>query len=340
MIALRWRGIDDVALEEIEPPALTETYDVKVRVAWAAVCTSDIHIAKGNFGHEFPRTLGHEVAGTVVETGTDVRALSPGDLVALQPTIFCGECASCKNDDWHLCPNRKFIGLHSDGGFAEEIVAPEPNWVKLPPGMSLRDACLAEPLACVLHAVEVMRATARSRLVIAGAGPSAFLFVQVLKSMGIKPEHMLVSGRRDERLKIIREAGVRAVDVRREDFDGAVREHFAGVGPDIFVDLTGDGELLAASLDQLVRKGTLFIYDYMGASIPFDFGRLQLREIRILTSTGCPGTMAKAVDLIASSRIALEPMITHECEGREALKAFRHAMKKDQSHVKSVIRFA
>jgi threonine dehydrogenase-like Zn-dependent dehydrogenase len=232
------------------------------------------------------------------------------------------------------------VGLHSDGGFAEEVVAPEVNWLPLPEKVSLRHACLVEPLACVLHAVEVMEARADSRVAITGAGPSAFLFVEVLKATGVRPDRILVSGRRDRRLEIIRESGIRVVDVRSESLDAAIREHFGEAGPDLFVDQTGDPRVLAAALDQLARKGTLFIYDFMGSPILFDFGRLQLREIRILTSTGCPGTLEKAVDLIAHGRIAVEPLITHVHEGSDSLAAFNGAMEKDPAHVKSLIHFA
>jgi len=339
MMALRWRGANDVAVEDVPPPALKGADDVKVRVAWAAVCKSDIHIARGDFGPEFPRTLGHEVAGEVLEAGARVTGLKPGDRVVLQPTIFCGHCPPCWDGDWHLCPNRRFVGLHADGGFAEEVVAPEVNWLLVPPEVSLRHACLIEPLACVLHAVQGMGITPLSRVVITGAGPSAFLFVHVLLHAGVPREHLLVSGRRDRRLEIIRETGVRTVDVRCEDFGAAVRDQFSLRGPNLFIDQAGDPALLSSSLDLLARKGLLFIYDFMGSPIPFDFGRMQLREVRIGTSTGCPGTLGDAMTLVAQGAIHLGPLMTHEFDARDALRAFRLADSKDPTHVKSLIRY-
>ncbi len=338
MLALRWTGLEQIALEEIEPPVLGDAHGVRVRTSCAAVCTTDLHIIKGQFGHEFPRTLGHEVAGVVEETGSAVQSLRPGDGVTLQPTIFCGSCPACEAGNWHLCPNRQFVGLHADGGFAEQIIAPAKNWIALPAGVSARHACLVEPLACVLHAVEEMEATADSRAVITGAGPSAALFVGVLLAMGVPPKNLLVSGRRDCRLKIIGQMGVRVVDVRSEDFDAAIRDQFAREGPNLFVDQTGDVNLISDSLDQLARKGTLFIYDFMGDPRSCDFGRLQLREIRLLTSTGCPGTMDEAVDWIARGRVDLEPLITHEYSLPEAFVAFEKSQSKDPNHMKTIIR--
>ena len=338
MIGLRWTAVDHIALEEIALPTLLDNQSVKVRIECAAVCTSDLHIVKGEFGLEFPRTLGHEVAGVVEDVGADVKSLKPGDRVALQPTIFCGQCPACETDNWHLCPNRQFVGLHANGGFAESVVAPEVNWVLVPDKVLARHACLVEPLACVLHAVEEMDVSPKSRAIITGAGISAALFVQVLLKIGVSAENLLVSGRRNCRLAIIRKMGVRVVDVRTEDFDTAIREHFGRQAPNLFIDQTGDPKLLSESLDQLARKGTLFIYDFMGAPILFDFGRLQLREIRILTSTGCPGTMSKAVEWIAQGHVDLEPLITHEYALTDAVQAFRKSQSKDESHMKSLIK--
>jgi len=338
MIALRWRGVDEIALEEISPPTLLDGKSVRVRPECVAVCTSDLHIVKGEFGLEFPRTLGHEVAGVVEEVGADVVSLKPGDRVALQPTIFCGECAACEKNHWHLCPNRQFVGLHTNGGFSESVVAPEINWAAVPKGVLPRHACLVEPLACVLHAIEEIGATAKNRVVITGAGPSAALFVQVLLKLGVPAENLLVSGRRDCRLAIIAEMGVRVVDVRTEDFDTAIREYFGRDAPDLFIDQTGDPKLLTESLEQIARKGTLFIYDFMGGPISFDFGRLQLREIRILTSTGCPDTMDKAVEWIAQGYVDMEQLITHEYPLTEAVEAFQKSQSKDQGHMKTLIK--
>ena len=173
---------------------------------------------------------------------------------------------------------------------------------------------------------------------ITGAGPSAALFVGVLVDRGVKREDLLVSGRRDVRLAIIAAMGVRTVDVRAEDLGAAIKEQFGRQSPDLFIDQTGDVTVLAESLDQLARKGTLFIYDYMGSPIPFDFGRLQLREIRLLTSTGCPGTMEEAAERIGNGRVDVERLITHEYPLSEAAAAFEKSQSKDPSHMKTVIR--
>lgn len=340
MIALRWKAADAFAVEDVPEPKIRQPEDVKVRVGWAAVCASDLQIIKGAFGLPAPRTLGHEVAGVVEEVGPAVRALRPGDRVVVQPTIFCNTCPPCEAGHWHLCPNRRFVGIDVDGGFAEVLIVPEVNLIRAPASTELRELCLGEPLACVLHAVEEMRATAASRVVITGAGTSAYLFVQALVSIGAAPGNILVSGRRDRRLKIMKEAGARVVDVRTESFGEAVREHFGASGPDFFIDQVGDPALLWDSLDQLARKGTLFLYDYMGDPIAFDFGRMLRREIKILASTGCAGeTLPRAVELIASSQVDLRPLMTHTYKGESAADAVIAAQGKNQKHVKSFISY-
>ncbi len=340
MLALRWKEQNDVRLENIPESNISTPDEIKIKVSCAAVCATDFHIARGAFGDDFPRTLGHEISGEVIETGSAVSTFKPGDLVALQPTIWCGKCGACEDANYHLCSNRKFIGLNHDGGFAEYMVAPERNFIKIPKTITLKDACFIEPLACVLHGIERISPGKKDSFVITGAGPSAYLFVAVLLSKGITPDNILVSGRRDIRLSLIEKLGVETVDVRKHDFFVAVDKKFGRHGPTCMIDQTGDIEIMSRSIDLLARQGTLFVYDYMGEPILFDFGKMQLRETTILTSTGCTQkSFTEAIRLLEEKKININKLITHEFTKKEMLTAFKKGQKKDQTHMKSVFIF-
>ena len=162
-----------VRLADTPAPPISADNDVLVRVRAAAVCSTDAAIVSGTFGGATPRILGHEIAGEVLEVGPSVQTLSVGDRVALQPTIYCGSCASCLKDNWHLCPNREFVSIDVDGGFAERMVVPEVNLVSVPESVPLQHACLAEPLACVIHAISRIDSPIGDGVIITGAGISA-----------------------------------------------------------------------------------------------------------------------------------------------------------------------
>ena len=328
-----------VRLADMPTPSIGAATDVLVRVRAAAVCSTDAAIVSGAFGGTTPRILGHEIAGQVVETGPDARMLMPGDTVALQPTIYCGACPSCGKGNWHLCPNRSFVGLDADGGFAELMVVPEPNLIPIPRPVPFRHACLAEPLACVIHALSRIETPLAGGVIITGAGISAYLFTQVLMSKGLPPDRILVTGRRDARLAAIKQLGAHALDVRSGDLADAADEVFGEIAPDVLIDQTGDPDLLLGAMDIIARQGTLFIYDFTGHDIPFNFGRMQLREITLKTSTGCPGTMDAAIAMIANGQVDLDGAISHTYEPAQMAEAYAILNSKDPTHMKSVIEF-
>ncbi len=338
MRALVRNEASQVELRDMPTPSLKGSADVRVGVKSAGICMTDLAIVKGAFGGTTPRILGHEIAGEVLETGSAVRELKPGDRVALQPTIACGECPACQEGNWHLCPNRRFVGLDVDGGYADQMAVPGANLVKVPAEVPFRHACMVEPVACVLHAVQCFGGLPGG-VIITGAGSSAYLFAQVLISMGVLREKILVSGRRDARLAIMENLGVQTSDARREALRERSAKVFGKKGPDVLVDLTGDPDLLRGSLDIVARKGTLFIYDFLGAEIPFHFGMLQLREITLRTSTGCPETIAPALALMASGKVDVSPLITHVFPPARMKEAFLQLSEKAPDHIKSIIEF-
>ena len=330
---------NEVRLTEVPAPTVRAATDVLVRVRAAAVCSTDIAIASGAFGGTTPRILGHEIAGEVVEIGPDVTALTPGDRVALQPTVFCGDCASCGKGNWHLCPNRSFVGLDADGGFAELMVAPEVNLVRVPESVAFRHACLAEPLACVIHAISRIDTPLAGGVIITGAGISAVLFTQVLISKGLPADRILVTGRREARLEAVRRLGAHVLDVRQGTLADAAAAVFGQAAPEVLIDQTGDADLLLGAMDIVARQGMLFIYDFTGHDIPFNFGKMQLREITVKTSTGCPGTMDAAIAMIAAGQVDLAGAISHTYEPSQMKEAYDILNSKDPTHIKSVIEF-
>jgi 2-desacetyl-2-hydroxyethyl bacteriochlorophyllide A dehydrogenase len=330
---------NEVTLENMPEPSIAGDNDVLVRVRAAAVCSTDIAVVSGAFGGDIPRILGHEIAGEVVETGPAANTLQPGARVALQPTIYCGKCSPCGKNNWHLCPNRSFVGLDTEGGFAELMVVPEINLIPVPESVPFRHACLAEPLACVIHAVSRIDSPLDSGVIVTGAGISAYLFVQVLVSKGVPFDRILVTGRRDARLEAVKKLGANVLDVRKDVLADAARKIFGPAGPEVLIDQTGDPKLLLQAMDILARQGTLFIYDFTGQDIPFNFGKMQLREITLKTSTGCPETMEEAIALIASGKVDLADAISHSYGPSEMLEAYEILNSKDPTHMKSVIEF-
>ncbi|HEV2123732.1 MAG TPA: alcohol dehydrogenase catalytic domain-containing protein, partial [Chloroflexota bacterium] len=175
----------DLELREIAPPE-PGPGQVLVKVAATGICGSDLHIQDDEYKVVPPVVIGHETAGTVVRRGPGVEGHPVGERVTAKTTIStCGACALCESGRTNLCPERRWLGGHVDGGFAEYFVVPEANVLPLPESVSLEAAALTEPLACCVHGVlELAKPAPGSLAVVSGPGPIGLLCAQVARAAG------------------------------------------------------------------------------------------------------------------------------------------------------------
>ncbi len=146
---------DGIRVTSVEEP-ITGPGMIKVRVAYCGICGSDIPRVLQGRVHFFPIILGHEFSGTVAEIGDGVSSFSIGDRVVGVPLMPCFQCDNCKNGNYSLCSNYKFIGSSVNGAYADYVYVPEKNLLKLPDGINLRDAALIEPCTIARHAFNLV----------------------------------------------------------------------------------------------------------------------------------------------------------------------------------------
>lgn len=158
MCALEFSEIGVVRLVDVSEPEAKDG-EVIVEIDAAGVCGSDIHGIHGGFMRVPPLIMGHELTGTV-----------DGRRVAVNPLISCRECGLCRSGDDQLCRERRIIGIHVAGGFAERVAVPASSLVEVPADMSASAAALIEPLAVSLRGWRHGSATPDSRVAILGAG--------------------------------------------------------------------------------------------------------------------------------------------------------------------------
>ncbi len=166
---------------------------VSVAPRWGGICGSDLHyVQHGGVGASVlraPMVLGHEVSAVVVAPGDGVSGFRAGDPVAIHPALPCGHCPECRRDMRHLCRDMRFLGSaalvpHTDGGFRRVMVVSARQLRALPPGLDLRRAAIAEPLAVALHAVSRAGTVAGRTVLVQGAGPIGALVVSALRLHG------------------------------------------------------------------------------------------------------------------------------------------------------------
>ena len=173
MKTARYYGIEDIRCEEQPLPDCGEE-DVLIKVAYAGICGSDLHIyKKGMFIQNIPETMGHEFSGTVVKTGRKVHSLQAGDRVTANPMVTCGTCIACRTGRRGSCETLGFIGEVRPGCFAEYIALPQEDVIQAPPDIDLKLLALAEPLAVALNICEQAKPEPTDNILIIGPGRSS-----------------------------------------------------------------------------------------------------------------------------------------------------------------------
>jgi len=206
MKAIMLTGIRKMEMIEVPEPAIKNPDDVKIRMSVVGICGSDIHyFTQGNIGTQkvtFPFTLGHEGAGVVVETGTTVKKVKPGDVVAIEPAMPCGKCDQCLSGRSHTCRKLKFLGCpnQADGCLSEFIVMPEHNCLLLPGKLTPDHGSISEPLAIGVYAVKKAGEISGLKIGILGFGPIGMSVLLAARAKGVSS--IYVTDKIDERLII------------------------------------------------------------------------------------------------------------------------------------------
>ncbi|MFP6565642.1 MAG: alcohol dehydrogenase catalytic domain-containing protein [Myxococcota bacterium] len=302
-----------VLVQEVARP---EGPGVRVQIASAGICGSDLHLVAGAF--PMAHTLGHEFAGT----------LADGTAVAIEPIAPCGECIPCQRDDYHLCtlgPSMIF-GMARDGGMAEEVLVPEATLVRLAPGLAARDACLVEPLAVAIHGLRQAGVGPDTRVAIVGAGSIGLSAVAATVAMGARPRLLA-------RHDFQRAAGERlGADIAEND----------DADCDVVVDAAGSSSALEAAVNLSRPGGLLLLLGTYWDGFDAPIFPICLREIRILPSSmynrGPAGRDVEvAARMLAENPEIARTLISHRLPLEAAAEAFELARDRTRGAIKVVL---
>jgi D-arabinose 1-dehydrogenase-like Zn-dependent alcohol dehydrogenase len=290
MVVHKPGGLDVLSLETIPDPAPGPA-DVLIRVDACGVCFHDIVTRNGTLkaGVEMPLILGHEISGTVVDTGRDVTGFRKGDRVAtVQRFHICGHCGFCRTGREPLCADRKFLGdLGMVGGYAEYVCVEHDNVAIVPDEVPLQEASIvACTIGTILNAIrEVGTVRVGETVLVTGAGGGLGVHaIQLARAAGA---HVIAQTTSPSKETLLKELGAHAVVVhaRGEDFSGRVRKLTGGRGVDVVVD--NIGTLLFEPTRRSISVGGrwILIGQLTGDFVPFNPAQLFLRNISMLSAT-------------------------------------------------------
>ena len=314
MRALVWEAARTMALREQEQPEPAGD-EILVKVGHAGICGSEL---SGYLGHNAlrvpPLIMGHEFAGEIVALGSLVPTFRPdltmGALVTVNPLWYCGDCALCDAGLNQLCRDRRLLGAHRPGAFAEFVSAPAKLALALPDGMDTRIGALTEPVGCGVRIAELAGDVADADCLVIGAGPIGLLSLQMLLYNGAG--RVFVAEIDPARLAMAAELGGTAIQPRETDTVEAVHSATGGAGVAVSVDAVGS----VATREQCVAgtgpSGKLILSGLHEESSAMPVADIIRREIVACGSFAySPANFARALDLLAQGAIRLDPWI-HE----------------------------
>jgi L-iditol 2-dehydrogenase len=287
MRAVQVRGPGDVEVAEVPRPE-PGPGEVLVRVEAAAICATDRRLAAR--GADSLRIPGHEVAGH----------LEDGTPVGVHPDIGCGHCEQCRSGFENRCVERQSIGLDRDGGFAEWVAVPAPHAVSLE-AVSVGVAPLLEPLACCLHALDLLTVGPGTRAVVVGAGSMGVLCMWALKAAGAM---VAVVQRSEPRRRMAEELGADAA-LRPEDGP----ERYLGTSPEVAVVTAPGAEGLIWALERVAPGGRVHAFAGTPDGAPVDANLVHYRHVTLLGSTGSTvADYVRARDMVSTGELSLDAL--------------------------------
>ena len=310
MKAFQVRAPFEFGLAQVEVPQVARN-EVKVDVAYAGICGSDLHIIHGqNAFVRFPRVTGHEFSGVVREVGEGVEHIKVGDRVCIDPVISCGTCYPCRINRPNVCTQLQVIGVHRDGGFSEQLSVPASNVHRLPDSMSLSHAALVEPYSIALNVLDRMQPHPGDSLLIYGAGVIGLTLVQMARALGLTD--ITVTDVIDERLETARSLGAtRTLNGKDVDVEATMRELTEGQGVPLIV----DAACIPALMPQMVRlaspAGRIGLLGFNAT--PTDLVQLEMikKELTLVGSRLNNRKFPRVIELIASGKLQVQEMISH-----------------------------
>lgn len=347
--------------------------EVRIKIAYCGICGTDLHefLAGPTFtpkqgtrnqhtGAELPVTLGHEFCGTIAEVGAEVIGFTVGQKVAVNPAMDDRhhgqlDCEQCLDGQRNLCERMSFYGLsQGGGGFAEQIVVNPAALVALPPGLSLKLAGLAEPLAVASHMVRISGFQSGQNVLVLGAGPVGCALTLLLRAKGAK--HIIVSEIAASRAARARNFGAdtvidptsapttsqgATVQIPKQQFDPVLEAVHAAMGSGAHVSFDACG--LQSTLDTATEctkpGGVIFNVAIHDRALQVDLNKLVIGEKRLMGGICYTAEdFQEAIHILSTRRHEAAELISSVVPLSDIIQGgFQELIKNTADHVKLLI---
>jgi len=300
-------------LEDIPEPAIGIN-DVLIRVRYAGICGTDVHIFQWDDWAQktikVPMAIGHEFVGEVVQVGSNVNDFFPGDIVSGEGHVICGRCRNCMAGRRHLCANTQGVGVNRAGAFAEYIALPMANIWRHHPGINQEVAAIFDPFGNAVHTALSFPVLGEDVL-ITGAGPIGIMSIPIVRHAGAR--HVVITDMNPYRLDLARKMGATlAINPAETSLADAQKQLGMQEGFDVGLEMSGNPAALKDMIANMCHGGKIAILGIPAKEMPMDWRQVIFNMITIKGIYGREmyDTWYK-MSVMIESGVDISPIITH-----------------------------
>lgn len=329
---------NELRIIDMEKPVIDQKNNVLIKMTAAGICGSDVGIYHGtNAAATYPRIIGHEMVGKVVETGDNVKNLKAGDRVIINQVTSCGHCYPCRIGRGNVCDNLAVRGVHIDGGYREFIAVPESDCYLLPDSLSDEDAVMIEPTTIGIQSCTRADLCKDDMLLIYGSGA---LGSSILKIARLLCDHIIVADVMDDKLAAAKANGAKyTINVLNENLVEKVKEYTEGHGATVSIDAVCNKDSLINLLNATGNAGRVMTMGFSTAPTEINQFAITSKELDVRGSRLQNKMFGKAIELIHEGKLDLSNSISHTFPLTKAQEAFDFVDSHDPSIRKIVFTF-
>ncbi len=304
-----------------------------IKVRAAGICGSDIGAFRGvNPLVSYPRIIGHEIAGEVLEIAPNSKGIKAGDHVIVDPYLYCGKCYPCSIGRTNCCENLKVLGVHVEGGMVEYFTHPQEMLYKVPEDLPWELIPLAEPLTIALHGLHRSALKAGEHIAISGAGPIGLLAAMSALTYQAIP---IVIDPVAERLDKAQSLGVSyVINPTVENLTDRVAELTHGRMVEVMMEASGANTAIQNSLAIVAHAGRIAFTGWPKGDTSLTTGTITKKEVDIRGARTSAGEFGEAIDLIYQQKIDVRNILTTTVKLDDAAQMVQQIEKDPGNYLK------
>jgi L-iditol 2-dehydrogenase len=316
--------------------------DVLIRVRACGICGSDVHGSTGKTGRRIPPLImGHEAAGIVEDIGENVKNFEKGERVCFDSTVYCNQCEPCRAGFYNRCEHRQVLGVSTPdfkrhGALAEYVAVPQ--WIvsKIPDNLSFTHAALLEPVSIGVHAANRAPLSADDTVLVIGAGTIGLFILQAARLKGARK--IFIADINEFRLDVAKKLGAdEIINPEKSDLKETVLKKMENKGVNVSFEAVGYASTFQDAVSVTKMGGHLVAIGNLEKMVEFDLQQFIASELTFTGSYASSGEFRDCIELVASGKINVEPLISDVLPLEEGPQAFERLLKAEENLLKIVL---